>query len=107
MPPARYFSFHVAPATLVFVDVRDLEGEIDASDPELVIDGIERSDDDPPLAANSVRRWLVFGDAFELSFQARGFRQHFRRRPVFTGTRQRLSADERGAVVSFDCPDVI
>jgi hypothetical protein len=95
-PPARSFTFLVAPATLVFENVSSLQGELDTRYSRM------------PLHINTIERgeaeyaWVVEGHDFALTLFASGFRQHFRGRPIHTAS-QRLQLDARGGI-SFDQP---
>lgn len=105
VPPETYFSFWVAPATLVFDGVWDMTGDLDftGSIPDLKLDGIRRlpSDDgrdDLPL-------WHIEGHAFDLKFRAGGYHQYFRQAPALVST-QTLPYAARGGCafteVGFD-----
>ncbi|MFF3001852.1 hypothetical protein ACFVTF_03465 [Kitasatospora sp. NPDC057940] len=93
--PAKNFSFWIAPATLVFEEVWDLEGDLGfkGMHPELEIDSVHR------LAPDDGRQdwpqWHVEGHSFDLRFRASGFCQYFRDTPRLTSV-QALSAAERG-----------
>jgi hypothetical protein len=92
-PPEQYYSFWVAPATLVFHEVAwGVKGEIDAQG-DLELDGITRDADGT---------WTVEGHNFDLTFAAAGFHQYFRSQPMDAGTSQSLG-DRRGPV-SFARP---
>ncbi|MEV7525872.1 hypothetical protein [Streptomyces sp. NPDC091371] len=99
VPPETHFSFWVSPATLVFEDVWDLEGDLAFKGgwiPDLEIDSLHRlvPDDgrqDQPL-------WHIEGHAFELKFRASGYRQYFRQAPTLI-SQQAMSHAERGGCV--------
>jgi hypothetical protein len=95
-PPARGFTFLVAPATLVFENVSDLQGELDTRSSRMLlhIDTIERG--------KAEYAWVIQGHDFALTLFASGFRQHFRGRPIRTAS-QRLQLGARGGI-SFDQP---
>ncbi|MFF4169652.1 hypothetical protein [Streptomyces sp. NPDC001744] len=103
--PAKNFSFWVAPATLVFEDVWDLEGDLDfkGTPPDLEIDEVRRLV--PDNGRQDLPQWHIQGHAFDLKFRASCFRQYFRRAPQFTSA-QVLSDAERGGCcfteVGFD-----
>lgn len=95
VPPATHFSFWLAPATLAFEDVYDLEGDLDfkGTTPDLDIDTLHR------LVVGDGREdyphWHIEGHAFDLKFRAGGFRQYFRKAPKLV-SRQAFSHMERG-----------
>ncbi|GAA1413496.1 hypothetical protein GCM10009639_66740 [Kitasatospora putterlickiae] len=93
--PAKSFSFWVAPATLVFEEVWDLEGDLGfkGTHLELEIDDVHRLAVDDEW--RDVSRWHVQGHAFDLKFRASGFRQYFRDAPRLASG-PALSAAERG-----------
>ncbi|HEX2286112.1 MAG TPA: hypothetical protein VHI10_15010 [Mycobacterium sp.] len=95
VPPEKYFTFWVSPATLVFDGVWDLEGDIGCAGlvPSLEIVDLHRSlsDDgrhDQPL-------WHIEGLRFDLKFRASGYAQYLRQPPVLIPG-QSLSVAERG-----------
>lgn len=95
VPPATHFSFWVSPATLVFEDVWDLEGDLDfkGTIPDLEIDGLHRLV--PDDGRQDLPLWHIEGHAFELKFRASGYRQYFRQAPTLI-SRQALPYSERG-----------
>ena len=104
-PPAEYFSFLVAPATLVFENVWDLQGELGAYERTLLqIQDIHRREPENDRQRNvGVQPWVLeWSQGDELTFLASGFRQHFRRRPAHTAS-QCLELDARGGIC-FDKP---
>jgi hypothetical protein len=96
-----WFTFEVAPATLVFEDAWDLRGGLDHShfvDPPEILE-LHRA-----AVGDGEWDWHVEGATFDLRLKARRLRQHFRARPVGTGTSQRLSTQARGGF-SFARPE--
>ncbi|MGW2872621.1 hypothetical protein [Kitasatospora sp. NPDC001225] len=93
--PARNFSFWVAPATLAFEEVWDLQGDFgfEGMAPELEIADLHRlaPDDDKQDSPH----WHIEGHSFDLKFRASGFRQYVRETPRLTSTPV-LSGAERG-----------
>ncbi|WP_099251594.1 hypothetical protein [Mycobacterium sp. shizuoka-1] len=85
--------FLVAPATLVFDDVCDIDGQISSPSPNLTIDRVIRSPGDGPLAR--LARWHIEGHEFALKFRALGYRLYLRQPPTLID-RQDLSLAERG-----------
>jgi hypothetical protein len=123
-PPERALSFWVAPATLVFENVWDLEGEIAAASGMaqrvlLLVSDVRRESDvmkdvtsgrrerwisgmagghdfsKGPAETAYLDRWEIEGHNFNLRFLADGFHQHLRARPTLTGA-MRLTGAERG-----------
>ena len=104
-PPSKYFSFLVAPATLVFENVWSLNGDVSAPRTLLEIADVHRLEAETDRQQNAgVRRWRIEGQGFELRFLAAGFHQHFRALPRRSRS-QRLSPDQRGGI-SFAQPTV-
>jgi hypothetical protein len=107
-PPSEYYSFLIAPATLVFEDVWDLEGDLTAENAgertQLVIADLRRGEpEDAKQASLGLRRWTIDGHNFELTFLASGYRQHIRQKPIHVVDAQRLTTTQRGGI-SFDQP---
>ncbi|HEY8967419.1 MAG TPA: hypothetical protein VIM58_13295 [Candidatus Methylacidiphilales bacterium] len=108
-PPAQYFSFWIAPATLVFHDVWSLkvslQGEPHIGSFGMEISGIQR--EGLPVAPHidiGTREWiwnwnigLLLGS---MSFQSQGYSQYTRRKPVCRDV-QVLELSERGGI-SFE-----
>jgi hypothetical protein len=60
-PNETYFKFWVAPATLVFENVHDVEFDIESYNGDLEIDGVTRKDPGKPLNAQFIGKdvdWL-------------------------------------------------
>lgn len=60
-PNETYFKFWVAPATLVFENVRDVEFDIESYNGDLVIDDVRREEPGKPLNAQFIGKdvdWL-------------------------------------------------
>ncbi|MFC6066832.1 hypothetical protein [Streptomyces ochraceiscleroticus] len=95
IPPAKYFSFWMSPATLVFDEFWDIEGDFDhkGTYPELTIDDVHRLV--PGDGRADFPQWHIEGHAFDLKFRAAGFRQYFRQAPRLSSV-QVLSPAERG-----------
>lgn len=96
VPPEQFFSFWVAPATLAFENVSEVEISLQSDLPQLTLFGIERGDEQPtPDGRFKSWRYTLDGDQGTISFRATGFTQKFRNFPVQTG-QQSLSEQERG-----------
>jgi hypothetical protein len=91
--PARFFSFWITPATLVFEDVWSLSGELDHAD--LSIDCITR------LTADPGPGWHIDGHTFDLRLVTWAGFTLFMRRPPILVDRQCLSLAQRGGI-SFE-----
>jgi hypothetical protein len=99
--PDEYFTFLVAPATLVFHDVLDLEGEFEGFMQRFEIDTIKRGEADE----DRYRKWSIEAvgpGALSATFFATGFHQYFRAAPIHSKS-QYLKMDERGGL-SFARP---
>ncbi|MFI5532284.1 hypothetical protein ACIA8O_27500 [Kitasatospora sp. NPDC051853] len=93
--PAKSFSFWVAPATLVFEEVWEVQGGLDFTDLhlELELDEVHRLP--PPDGREQWPLWHLQGHSFDLRFRAAGFRQYVRRAPQLSPG-PAFSAAERG-----------
>ncbi len=92
----EYFSFWVAPATLTFENVSEVEISLQSDLPQLTLFGIERADEQPaPDGRFKSWRYTLDGDQGTISFRATAFTQKFRNFPVQTN-QQSLSERERG-----------
>jgi hypothetical protein len=104
-PPSIYYSFWIAPATLVFRNVVDFKCQF--SDPlGLQIMDLKRENSRPPKNAAFVdlkTEWTWTMDLLqgEISFSSIGFRQYVRSNPIHTSSAQYLTVQERGGI-SFD-----
>ena len=94
IPPEIYFSFWVAPATLVFHDVQNVSAVIEMaalSDVEIL--DLMRA----PATAGLGWRWRLELDSGEISFDASGYTQYFRDEPVLC-RQQHLGLDRRRGI---------
>jgi hypothetical protein len=102
-PDETYFSFWVAPATIVFKNVHDVEIEIDSYIGNLEIDNINRDDESsPPNAAfiteTSEWLWTIECQEGEIRFRSVGYEQFIRMAPDFT---QSQTLDRKVIGISF------
>ena len=103
VPPNDYYTFWVAPATLVFEGVHDIRVDLDIRYiQDISLQGIER---EGPIASpdnKQISEWMWTLEANEgiIKFRASGYRQYFRSEPIVTNL-QGLSLDERGGL-SFE-----
>jgi len=101
VPPGadeKYYSFWVAPATLVFQNVADVQVTLESMQGEITLLGLQRGDPHPtPAGRLNDYRWTLDGNEGSITFRATGFRQYFRAAPVLT-TAQRLSQSARGGL---------
>lgn len=109
LPPSQYFSFWLAPVTLVFHNVWELKMQYDAS-LGFQLQGIVRGE--PRIRPHPLQegrkeeyRWTLDGNEGELSFWATGYSQFTRHAPAHPTTGQSYSLSERGGV-SFERPQV-
>ena len=104
-PPSPYFSFWLAPATLVFRDVWEMKMQYDAS-LGFQLQGIGRGEvrvrpHPHPEGRKEEWRWSLDGNEGELSFWATGCSQFTRLRPTHHASGQSYRLSERGGI-SFD-----
>lgn len=97
------FKFVVAPATLVFRNVYDLN--INTSLTEVIIESIERSNPVRPKNANYIKEqleydWRIETTNGEISFKSVGYEQFFRKNPTLID-QQHIGLLKRGGI-SFD-----
>jgi hypothetical protein len=96
----KYYSFWVAPATLVFENVYGIKIDIESQGGEMSLQDIKRSDPRAPqnVAKNQTEwLWLLDFNQGEINFRSVGFSQFTRRSPFF-GRSQRLTQEQRGGV---------
>ena len=98
-----YFKFWVAPATLVFKNVHEVELEIDSYNGNLEIDNIKRGDERLPLNAEYIGKasewlWTIECTEGEIRFRSAAFEEFIRRAPQLTQS-QTLDRKTRG--ISF------
>jgi hypothetical protein len=108
--PSKYFSFWVAPATLVFENVADIKFDF-ATCNDMEIDSIER-EKPSSLTPNYIYRdkewlWTISCHRGEIVFRSTGYKQFIRSAPVLTNACS-LEFDARGAycfdrVAAGDC----
>jgi hypothetical protein len=98
----RTFRFWIAPATLVFDQAWELRGQLRTVDGDQVFE-IQNLHREPVRDGHGGYRWHLEGESFDLSLRAPGYRQTFRRHPVFT-EEQRLTLERRGGVVLEEIP---
>ncbi|MER7755255.1 hypothetical protein [Kitasatospora sp. NPDC097643] len=94
--PETHFSLWIAPSTLVFEDVWDLEGDLDFKGMavSLDIDHLRRS---TPEDARGGPQWHIEGHSFDLRFRATGFHQYLRQEPQLS-PRLLLTHGQRGGL---------
>jgi hypothetical protein len=95
-----YFKFWVAPATLVFENVYDVEFDIDSYNGKLEIDNIRREDERPPRNAQYIGKekewlWVIECQEGEIRFRSVGYNQFIRAIPQLRQT-QTINSRIRG-----------
>jgi hypothetical protein len=105
-PGETYFTFWIAPATLVFENVADLRIDLESSGGITILD-LARQDEKPTREGfeGPDTDWLWTLDCLEgaIQFRASGFRQTIRRAPICHDA-QHLSLAERGGVSFSEQP---
>ncbi len=103
-PAEGYYTFWVAPATLVFHNASAIEVHIGPSQGDMQILDLERTDEQlTPNGTMTYWQWSSFGVAGHFSLRATGYTQYIRQPPVRTAT-QYLSGEERGGLSFSRCP---
>lgn len=87
-PGETYFKFWVAPATLVFENAYDIKFDLDTQNGVGVeIQDIHRQNpkvlEAGELAGTNEWRWVIEAQEGEISLDATGFKQYFRKKPFF------------------------
>jgi hypothetical protein len=90
-----YFKFWVAPATLVFKQVRDLNIDFEGSSIEVEIEGIQRVEvkNDKQAEYN----WTIETGIGSVNFKSTGFEQFIRRTPELISN-QKIGLNARGGI---------
>ena len=95
----NYYTFRVAPATLVFENVHDAVFEIESHNTDLEIDNITREDPRQPLNAEYIEKqvewlWIIECRQGEIRFRSIGYKQFLRSQPLL-GRAQRIDPKSR------------
>jgi hypothetical protein len=94
--PETHFSFWIAPSTLAFEDVWDVEGDLGFRGMALSLD-IDHLRRSTPEDGRGGPQWHLEGHNFDLTFRATGFRQYLRQAPLHA-RRLLLTHSERGGL---------
>lgn len=98
VPPDSYFTFWIAPATLVFTNVGNVEFHLKSQSGEFSLQDLHRVDEQTtPNGKMTDWLWKLSGDDGSVSFRATGYKQYFRKQPFHTQF-QKLRLDERGGL---------
>lgn len=97
---SRYYKFWIAPCTVIFENVYNIEFELEDKQP--IIDYIEKANPQRPKNAEYIGKefeyeWDIVMINGEMTFKAVGFKQYVRQPPILLGA-QRLDLDARGGV---------
>jgi hypothetical protein len=106
MPSEEYYSFWVAPATLIFENTFETQIKLEPMD-EVTMQALERRDEQPTRPGfdgpSTAWQWVVDCNEGATTLRATGFRQIFRREPILI-SRQTLLPDERGEISFAQTP---
>lgn len=98
--PSGNLEFSICPATLVFDDASDLQGDLSfvgtAFEPSL--NGVSSDDIDK----YGLREWTLDGHEFTLRLRAAGFTQYLRQPPIRSSS-HRLTVEDRGGLSFEEC----
>jgi hypothetical protein len=104
IPPAEFFTFWVAPCTLIFKDCFDLHINIDTTGLGLTtsmeIDDLILKNKVEQEKNKFIFEWAIELQSGEIELKSSGFEQIVRRKPIHV-QRQNLSLEERGGI-SFE-----
>lgn len=95
----EFYRFWVAPATLVFENVHDVKFDLEPFEGVEIAD-LRREDPQPCKNAGFIGRdkewrWVIETQQGDITLRAIGYKQHFRREPVF-GRAQSVDIAARG-----------
>ena len=100
VPPQKYFSFWVAPCTLIFKEVFDLKMDVDYRGNTLdllEISGLTLVSKHEKAAGAVIYEWQLELQNGDIRFKSLGFEQIVRKAPIYTNG-QVLSLEERGGI---------
>jgi hypothetical protein len=102
-PSETYFKFWVAPATLVFENVYDIEFDIKSYNGSLEIDRIRKEATQRPHNTEYIEKenewlWVIECQEGEIKFRSVGFKQYIRAKPQFCHSQ---TLDMKSRDVSF------
>jgi hypothetical protein len=103
MKNKKHFQFWIAPCTLIFDNVYDIQFESDHTD--LIIDNISRENPQTPKNSEYIKKdteydWIIETTVGEISFKSVGYTQYVRKAPILLRT-QDIDMVARGGI-SFD-----
>lgn len=99
-PPDDFFSFHIAPCTLIFKNVFELKLNLNTGDFNIGPNEIERIQMQKELKEEyneEVTRWMIHLQTGYITFIADGFTMHVRQEPILTRS-QVLTAEQRKGI---------
>ena len=100
IPPQEYFSFWVAPCTLIFKEVCELRIDVDQQGNTFELfdfDSITMPSKKELDNGCTVYEWLLRLHIGEIQFKSLGFEQIVRKSPIYTNS-QVLSLEKRGGI---------
>jgi len=97
---AKHYKFWIAPCTLIFENVYNIELELEHKQP--VIDYIERTNPQRPKNAEYIGKefeydWDIVMISGEMTFKSIGFKQYVRQTPILI-REQKLDLEIRGGI---------
>lgn len=94
VPPEKYFSFYVSPATLVFHNAQNISVTLEMSTlADVEVLDIKRV----PVESGVGWRWTIELDCGEIALDASGYTQYVRQRPLLNSN-QHLGLESRGGI---------
>ncbi|WP_439699118.1 hypothetical protein ACFGVS_14355 [Mucilaginibacter sp. AW1-7] len=97
---SKYYKFWIAPCTLIFENVQQVEFELDGGQP--IIDFIQRENPQATIAAEYLGRefeydWDMVMVNGEMTFKSAGFKQYVRQAPILI-REQKIGLKTRGGI---------
>jgi hypothetical protein len=100
MKNKKHYQFLIAPCTLIFENVYDIE--LESLNTPLIIDNISRDNPQTPKNAEYIGKeteydWIIETTVGEISFKSVGYKQYIRKQPVLLRS-QEIDIDGRGGI---------
>lgn len=96
-PSEENFTFWIAPATLIFEHVAEIDFQLQSSNGEFSIQDIHRLDERvTPNRKMTSWLWVIEGNEGSIRFRAGGYKQYFRTQPILVSSQRLLYTQRNG-----------